>query len=175
MQQVALSEPDDGQRPRRHGKPQAKPDRVVTYLKIATFVVGAGVIGLIILMASGWPNDAAGRLPVPNPPASGSFGDDGAPSESRTTEPSPTLIAPPVRAGASLVGPQPAPPSTPKPAPTTPPAPPPQQQPMPPGFTFAVIGQPCEHAGTFSVTSNWEPVACMAEPPTDQPRWHPMF
>jgi hypothetical protein len=171
MQQVAPSEPHDGQRPRRHLKTQ--PDRVVTVLKIATFLVGAGVIGLIILMATGWPNEVAGRVPVPPPPpASGSSGDDGKPGETRTTEPSPTMIAPPVRAETSLVAPKPAPPpppSTPKPAPPTPPI----QQ--PPGFTFAVIGQPCPEPGLFSLTSDYEPVACVAEPPSDQPRWQRMF
>lgn len=168
MQQVALSEPHGGQRPRRHRRP-TKPDRVVVALKIATFLVGAGVIGLIILMATGWPNEVAGRVPVPTEHATDPSGDDAEPYESRSAEPSPTMIAPPVRAETSLVAPKPAPPSTPKPAPTTPPA---RQQ---PGFTFAVIGQPCQEPGSFSVTSNYEPVVCWAEPPTDQPRWQRMF
>jgi hypothetical protein len=169
MQQVAHSEPDGGQRPRRRRRP-TKPDRGVTVLKIATVLVGAGVIGLIILMASGWPNEVAGRVPVPTPPTSGPSGDDAKPYDSRTAEPSPTMIAPPLRAETSLVAPKPAPPSTPKPAPTTTP---PRQQ--PPGFTPAVIGQPCPEPGLFSLTSNYEPVVCWAEPPSDQPRWQRMF
>lgn len=167
MEQVALSEPHGGQRPRRHRRP-TKPDRVVVALKIATFLVGAAVIGLIILMATGWPNEVAGRVPVPTEHATDPSDDDAEPYE--PAEPSPTMIAPPAHAETSLVAPQPAPPSTPKPTPTTPPA-----RPQQPGFTFAAIGQPCQEPGSFSVTSTYEPVVCWAEPPTDQPRWQRVF
>jgi hypothetical protein len=149
----------------RHRR-QEKPDPVLRWLKIATVVAAAGLVGLTIVLASGAGSDEATPRPVPRKPAITQPSDD-----APTTTTPPRIDPPALRTETSTIALKPPPPSsTPKPRPTT--RPPRQSD---PGFDFAVVGKPCPEPGVWSVTSNYEPVVCASQPPGRQPRWTPVF
>jgi hypothetical protein len=149
----------------RHRR-QSEPDRVLLGLKIATVVAAAGLIGLIIVVATGGGTEVASSRPTsPKPPITRP-GDD-----APTTTPL-RLNPPELRTETSTIAIKPPPPSsTPKSRPSTrPPSPAPG-----PGFTFAVVGEPCPEPGVWSVTSDYQPVVCARQSPGRQLRWTPVF
>lgn len=148
----------------RHRR-QNKPDRVLIALKVATFLAAAGLVGLIILWASGSGPDKAAPRPTSPTPVITQPGDDAPPTTTVTT-----IEPPALRTETSTIAlkPPPPPPNTPKPPPSTRPT-------EPPGINFPVVGQPCPEPGMWSVTSNYEPVVCASNPPGSQPRWIPVF
>ena len=74
MQRADFPELQGRPHPSRHRR-QEKPDRVLIALKAATFLAACGVIGVIVLLASGGAEPAA---PAANPPkiVKGQLGDD---------------------------------------------------------------------------------------------------
>src|SRR6266536_3465646 len=74
MQRAAFPELQGRPRPPRHRR-QDKPDRVLIGLKIATFFAACGVVGVIVLLAVGGPDNAR---PAAAPPkgVTGQLGDD---------------------------------------------------------------------------------------------------
>lgn len=171
MQRVAFPELQGRPRPRRHRK-QPQPDRVVLGLKIATFLAGVGLLGVIILLAGSGP-DGPDRSAAPAPAqatgAPGPSGDDAYVPRQRQTTPATVIDPPAVRTDSSKVASKPTPTSKP-PATTT------SKPPAGAGMTgFATIGERCDEPGAFSFTSAFEPVVCMSDSPSDPPRWHPMF
>lgn len=164
MQRAAFPELHGRPRPRRHRR-QAEPDRVLIGLKIATFLAAAGLIGVIILLASAGGNGAAGRVPAQQRIGSG---DDARPNEPAPTTP-PTVIEPPaMRTETSYIAGTPPPPP-----------PPPPKRPRPPTTSpdpqFAVIGERCPQRGMFYFTKDRQPVMCYSPTPNEPPTWRPVF
>jgi hypothetical protein len=166
MQRAAFPELQGRPRPRRHRR-KDKRDRVLTGLKLATFVAAAGLLGVLVLLATtGLQSQSADRSPsVPK----FTPGDDG---PNYQPVPTTTTIDPPAlnTDSAAIVG-QPTTTTTPRPPRTS--SKPPQHQPPP--IQFAVIGQRCNSPGAFSVTKDYQPVVCYRRFPGDDPRWFPFF
>jgi hypothetical protein len=135
----------------RHRRPK-RSDRVVLGLKISTFLVAAGLIGMVVLLVTDGADNhsAAGRSPaIPKITSSQSAGAPAAPTETS----SPVIEAPEQQTLTEEIV------ATPPPTTTTPTSAPPSQ-PSPPPVQFAVIGERCDNPGTFSVTREQEPVMC---------------
>jgi hypothetical protein len=128
-------------------------DRLLVVVKLATFAVAVGVLGGFALLSgtdreAGSPAAAVTLTTTPSPPA---------------------IVAPPVT---STVTSEIVPTRPPAPAPTTttptttttpPPVPPPPASTPPPSPQeprFAVVGEPCPSAGTYSLTARYRPVVC---------------
>lgn len=173
MPRLAFEEPKGRPRPKHHRRETAersresKRDGVVLALKAATFVIVAGLIGAVVLLVtnSGGEEDTAGQSPAV--PTIESSGRSAPPTTSPTTTPPTTLVPPVVRSETAQLVPVQPPASTP-PSPTQPP-------PTSPDSRFAVIGEPCEEPGTYSLTARYEPVICGSDQPSQPPTWHSMF
>jgi hypothetical protein len=162
MPRPAFPELQGRPRATRHRR-QAKPDRVLLGLKIATFLAACGFIAVVVLLAGKASSDnATPRPPAPKP-------DTSQPSDDATPPtPVPAAVDPPALRTemTSLTGkPAPPPSAAPAPKPTTEPS-------QPPDLIFAVIGQPCPEPGRWSFTRDYQPVVCASSPPGSQPRWH---
>ncbi|MCT2583680.1 hypothetical protein [Actinophytocola gossypii] len=124
-------------------------DRFLVVVKLATFAFAVAVLGAFALL-SGTTREAGSPSAAVTP----------------TTTPSrPAVIAPPV---ASTMTSEIVPTPPPAPATTTttttrttpPPAPPPPASTPPRDPRFAVVGEPCPRAGTYSLTARYRPVVC---------------
>jgi len=155
--------------PGRHRRPK-RSDRVVLGLKIATFLVVAGLVGVVLLVVTGGADNhpAADRSPaipkitpsrVPSSPA--------APDE---TSASPVIEAPELQTQTEVIVAAPPPPTVAPPSPPPPAPPPPPQQ----RLDFAVIGERCDDPGSFSITREQEPVMCVPSS-RGSARWREMF
>lgn len=165
MQRAAFPELQGATRPRRHRRSDRR-DRVLTGLKIATFVAAAGLLGVIILLATtGIQDNTADRSPsVPK----FTPGDDGPKYQ---PVPTTTTIDPPaLNTDTAEIAGHPPVTTTTHPPKTT--SKPPRR---PPTFDFAVIGAKCSNPGAFSVTKDYQPVVCFRRFPSDDPRWYPFF
>jgi hypothetical protein len=168
MQRAALPEPHGRPRRRRHRR-SPEPDRILLGLKIGTFLAAGGLIGVIILLATGESN-VADRAPTEQRIGAESRQPDDAPPPltSRPAAP-PTVLTPPTMRTqtANIAGPSSRPP---EPAPAPPPA-----QRSEPAPEVAVLGEPCPQVGTFALTRNREPVMCYPPSGGGPSRWNRVF
>ncbi len=162
MQRAAFPELQGQPRPPRHRRP-AKPDRVLTGLKIATFVAACGVIGVLVLLATSGPSKPASRA---NPPKAGTgqVGDDAPRQQPTPTAEQPVVEPPALRTETAEIKGAPATSTAPRSAPHPTTTPPRQQLP--------VVGEPCPQPGMWSMTREFEPVFCYGDAP---PRWRRVF
>jgi hypothetical protein len=166
MQRAAFPELQGRPRPFRHRRPE-RPDRVLIGLKVATCVAAAGLLTVIVLLATAGGNTPAARNSPAVPKIVPSPGDD-APGSTTTTVPA-QIDPPELQNDTAEIAGQPT--TTNRPPKTSKTQRPPRQ----PGFDFAVIGERCSNPGSFSVTREFQAVMCVRRSPTDEPRWTPMF
>ncbi|HET9142198.1 hypothetical protein [Actinophytocola sp.] len=137
----------------RHRRPKQS-DRVVLALKITTFVLLAGLVGMVVLLFTDEPasRPAAGQSPAVPTITPSREGDR--PSVAPTEPSVPPVIEEPEMQTrtADIV-------ATPSTTTTTSAAPPPQ--PAPPPIQYAVIGERCDDPGAFSITREQETVMCV--------------
>lgn len=163
MQRAAFPELQGRPRPPRHRRPD-RPDRVLTGLKIATFVAACGVLAVMVLLFVGGPSHPAPRA---NPPRTGAaqVGDD-APSQQPTpTAEQPVVEPPALRTETAEIKGAPATSQSPTSTPTTKP-------PRKPRQSLPVVGEPCQQQGMWAMTENFEPVVCYGDSPA---RWRRVF
>lgn len=125
-------------------------DRTLAVIKLGTFAVAVGLVGVIYLLSGGGESREAGR------PAA---------AVSMVPTTTPVVVAPPVESTVtSEVVPTPAPPPAPVEEPVPPPAPAPEPprpaEPPPRDPRFAVEGEPCPRPGMYSMTERYQPVVC---------------
>lgn len=163
MQRAAFPELQGRPRPPSHRR-QAKPDRVLLGLKIATFVAACGVLAMMVLLVTGGPSNPASRA---NPPkaATGQVGDDAPRQQPAPTAEQPVAEPPALRTETAEIKGAPSTSKAPKPT-SVPVTTPRRQQPTP------VVGEPCPQMGMWSMTENFEPVVCYGDSP---PRWRRVF
>jgi hypothetical protein len=134
--------------------PKRKPerDRFLLFVKAATILVSAAIVGGLILVLNSGDDERPEDPAIPEITSTTPRGDRALePRETpTTTTTTPSTIAPPATSTATTeITPPPPPPQTQTPAP-----PPPANNPG-----FAVVGQPCE-PGSFSITAQYQPVVC---------------
>jgi hypothetical protein len=134
-------------------------DKFMIVLKVAAFVVVAGLVGGFFLLSG---NDDGNEA--------GSTGDPAVPTIAGRAEPEPettpierTGIVPPVKGtGTAEIT-------------RAKPKPPPRIRPRRDDSRFAVIGRPCAEPGEYGLTRRFDPAVCRPDPRSDRPTWQRLF
>ena len=130
-------------------------DKFMIALKVAAFVIVAGLVGGFLLLSGD--DDQAVSTPDPAVPTIAGRAEP----EPETTATERTGIVPPVEGTgtAEIIRTKPKPPPKPR-----------RDDPR-----FAVIGRPCTEPGEYRLTRRFEPAVCRPDPRRDRPTWQHLF